>query len=174
MQNEKWVDIEGFDGLYMVSNFGRVLSSPKHQNGYKSIIRKQNIDNRGYLRVCVGKGGVKSTFKVHRLVAKYFLGNPCDLNEVNHKDGVKTNNAYDNLEWCTRGQNMVHAYANGLCKPKNGVNNINSKIGEEVVNGIYKSSKQPKFIADEFSVKICTVYDIRNKRTWAHLTNNLD
>lgn len=100
--SETWVDIVGYEGLYSISNLGRVAS---HQWGKYRILR-QRTGARGYLRVNLSKDGILKTFKVHRLVAEHFLPNPGGLIEINHKDEDKSNNRFDNLEWCTRSYNV--------------------------------------------------------------------
>lgn len=98
---EVWKDIEGYEGLYQVSNMGRVKSL------IKGIILKQWTDKDGYRQV----GLLKKTFKVHRLVAKAFIENPDDLPLVNHKDENKANNNITNLEWCTNEYNLSYGTA---------------------------------------------------------------
>jgi hypothetical protein len=77
-------------------------------------ILKCQIDKLGYVRIRFCVETLKTTHKVHRLVAKAFIENPNDLPQVNHKDGDKENNAVTNLEWCTNGENQIHAITNGL------------------------------------------------------------
>lgn len=94
---------------YEVSNLGRVRNS---DTGY---ILKQQANKRGYccIRIKDNKGE-KRSFTVHRLVGLSFCPNPNGLNELNHLDCDKTNNKADNLAWCTRGENIKHAWDNGL------------------------------------------------------------
>lgn len=105
---EEWREIEGYEGLYQVSNLGRVKSLARvvmRINGVllsvKERILKFRLDNGGYVRVCLSKDGVEIGYSVHRLVAMAFIDNPLNLPEVNHKDENKKNNSVDNLEWCT-------------------------------------------------------------------------
>lgn len=107
---EEWRPVKGYEGLYEVSNMGRVKSLHRPQ----SIILKQNTDSGGYMIVNLSKNGTYNTKTVHRLVATAFIRNPNNYGVVNHKDGNKKNNAVDNLEWCTQRYNMKHAYRNGL------------------------------------------------------------
>ena len=107
---EEWRPVKGYEGLYEVSNMGRVKSFHRHQ----IIIRKQRVDHSGYMRVCLNKDGTCNTKLVHRLVAIAFIQNPNNYEIVNHKDGNKKNNAVDNLEWCTQSYNIKHAYHNRL------------------------------------------------------------
>lgn len=106
MKNEIWKDIEGYEGLYQVSSFGRVRSldrSHRMKNGYvrsiKGRVLAQSIKNSGYYKVQLSKDGTQKTFMVHRLVAKAFIPNPDELETVNHKDENKLNNKASNLEW---------------------------------------------------------------------------
>lgn len=116
---EIWKDIEGFEGLYQVSNLGRVKSLDRYveSRGHliyrKGVIRKP-FDTTGYYSVTLNKDRKETTFQVHRLVAQAFIPNPNDLPVVNHLDGRKTNNCIDNLEWTTYAENSKHAVETGL------------------------------------------------------------
>lgn len=110
---EIWKDINEFNGLYQISNFGRVKSLSRwHKNnsntGYmsKEKIIKPRINRDGYLQVCLYKEGKSYTRNVHILVAKAFIPNPLNLPQVNHKNENKLDAKVNNLEWCTRKYNM--------------------------------------------------------------------
>ena len=123
---EIWKDIEGYEGLYQVSNLGRVKSLDRivitnnrwgglTERNLKSRILKQTTDSLGrYLMVILSKDGVVKTKLVHRLVAKSFIQRDAIKFEVNHIDGNKRNNRLDNLEYCTRTENIKHAVETGL------------------------------------------------------------
>lgn len=101
---EVWKDIKGYEGLYQVSNLGRVRSL--NYNKTKTVRTLKLTSNaKGYLQLILHKNGKISSRKVHRLVAEAFIPNPEELPQVNHKDENKTNNCVDNLEWCTNYYN---------------------------------------------------------------------
>ena len=113
MEGEVWKDVVGYEGLYKVSNLGRVKSLERtKQMKYSrtgcsyiqkvhTCIKKQRIEPLGYLKITINKENIKKRVFVHVLVAKAFVPNTYSLPQVNHKDEDKTNNCVDNLEWCT-------------------------------------------------------------------------
>ncbi len=131
MKKEVFRDVLGYEGLYQVSNYGRVKSLERKNIFYcglrkehlerptKEKILNYNKSNRGYLQVCLTKDGKSKTYTVHRLVAKAFLPNLKNKKQVNHIDGNKENNSIDNLEWVTSSENNKHAFITGLNKPHN-------------------------------------------------------
>lgn len=111
---EIWKDIEGYEGLYQVSNFGNVRSIPR-KGTYKTVhILKPGKTRKGYFQVILTKNSIGKPFRIHRLVAKAFIPNLNNLPQVNHKDGNKLNNCVDNLEWCTNEYNMKESWRLGL------------------------------------------------------------
>lgn len=97
--NEIWKPIKGYEGLYEVSNLGRIKSLNYNHTGKEKIL-KPTKDRYGYLQVTLCKNNIKKQYTVHRLVAEAFIDNPDNLPQVNHKDENKQNNNVDNLEWC--------------------------------------------------------------------------
>ena len=104
---EVWKDIMGYEGLYQVSNLGRIKSLGNNKNKKEKIIKIWN-DRNSYLNVVLHKKGVRKRCLVHRLVAETFISNPENKPEVNHKDCNRTNNIVGNLEWCTRRDNSKY------------------------------------------------------------------
>lgn len=110
---EIWKDVDGYAGLYQVSNLGRVKSF-KQSWKYgkpKEFILKPSLINSGYHVVTLYQKDKKEKFQVHRLVASTFIPNPLNLPCVNHKDENKLNNCADNLEWCTYQYNNCYGTA---------------------------------------------------------------
>ena len=121
MVEEIWLPVKGWEGVFEVSNMGRVK---RLETTYKDMfgnirtckenIRKNTHTERGYLVVTLTYAGNRKLCKVHRLVAEAFLQREDGLDIINHKDGDKTNNFVNNLEWCTQLHNNVHALETGL------------------------------------------------------------
>lgn len=109
---EEWRAIAGYNGLYEVSNTGKVRSNNYLGHGNQKELSQWN--NGGYLRVTLHKNGKTKKHLVHRLIAETFIPNPWNKPEVNHKDGNKRNNNVSNLEWSTRKENLDHADKTGL------------------------------------------------------------
>ena len=114
-----WKSVVGFEGLYEVSDSGSVVSCERITCDGKHLKRKEihgGHFSNGYRFVCLRKDGVNRNCSIHRLVAEAFIPNPLNLTDVNHKDGNKQNNSVENLEWCTRSDNLKHAVKIGLVK----------------------------------------------------------
>lgn len=118
---EVWKDIRMYKGKYQISSFGNVKSLERiviggggHKRTAKGRILKSKPTNKGYLRVFLFKNSISRKILISRLVCTEFHKNPFNKPQVNHKDGIKTNNYYKNLEWSTQAENMTHAYKNNL------------------------------------------------------------
>lgn len=108
---EEWKDVPGWEGMYKISNLGRVFSVRTNQ------IKPSAPNNYGYLRLACYDKERKQKFFIHKLVAQAFVDGWFEGAVVNHIDGNKQNNVWANLEWCTRGDNNRHAVKLGLLKP---------------------------------------------------------
>ena len=113
---EIWQNIAGYEGLYQVSNLGRIKSLDRYvhyRDTRKRLIKgeykKGTINKKGYLKVTLYKDGKGNTREIQRIVAETFIDNPLNKEQVNHIDGNKQNNKADNLEWCTPRENSLHA-----------------------------------------------------------------
>lgn len=107
---EIWKDIKGYEGMYQISNLGRVKSFKMKKVEHEYILKPYST-KKGYLRVSLSKHNKYKGPLIHRLVATYFLDNPYNYKEVNHKDENKQNNCVDNLEWCDRKYNVLYGTA---------------------------------------------------------------
>jgi hypothetical protein len=136
--NEIWKDVVGWEGLYEVSNIGRVRSVDRylgHPNSPTGAFRKGKIltpKSKKYADIHLWRNSKYVSTHVHRLVAIAFIDNPENKPEVNHRDGNKLNNHISNLEWVTRSENLKHAAETGLFPPQDGANNFNYKHGKYV------------------------------------------
>lgn len=137
-EKEIWKDVIGYEGLYQVSNFGRIKSLPKEKKTptttfmTKETILNQHKDNGGYFRVMLTKKGKSILKSVHVIVASAFIGERGNLT-VNHKDENKANNNINNLEYLTRAENV--RYGTGIIRSaKNRQNNPNIGIAVNQFN----------------------------------------
>lgn len=146
MKNEIWKPVKGYEGLYEVSNFGRVRSFDRvvvDKNGrklhYSGKIMTQNKTFDGYPNITLGTYNNKRTITIHRLVAEAFIPNPLNLPQVNHKDEDITNNVCTNLEWCDNGYNVNYGTGN----QKRRINSSkNKKIIQLTLNGDFVAEWQ--------------------------------
>lgn len=174
---EIWKDIKGHEGVYQVSNFGRVRSLDMVVNYFafgkqcsrtgKGRILKPAISGQ-YLAVALNRGNTQT---IHRLVAEAFLPNPENKEQVNHKDGNKLNNTLYNLEWATRRENASHAVKTGLTAK--GTRARSAKLTDKEAAEIFKDSGPQKDIAKKYNVSVPTVSMIRSRKIWTHITNPL-
>lgn len=133
---EQWKNIQDYEDLYQVSDYGRIKSL-KRKNRLEERILKSVMGTDGYLRIKLYKNCKAKKYYIHRLVAMVFLDNPLHLSEINHLDGIKQNNHTNNLLWCTRSQNMQHASKNGfLTFNHKGERNPNAKLTEKNIQEI--------------------------------------
>lgn len=129
---EIYKDIEGYEGLYQVSNLGNVKSL-KNNKTKKEKILKPAIRN-GYKKVDLRKNKTKKTYSIHRLVAQAFIENPNNYPCINHKDECKTNNVVSNIEWCSYKYNSNY----GSCI---------KRIAKALSKKVYQYSKEGELIA---------------------------
>ena len=110
IDGEIWRDVVGYKYLYQVSNFGRVKSFQRRN----TRVIKPSVDSGGYMKVALSRDGKTKNHNVHILVARAFVSNLDNKPEVNHKNGDKWNNHFENLEWVTDSEHKQHAYRTGL------------------------------------------------------------
>ena len=170
---EVWKGVGGHVGLYQVSNRGRVKSFWKDKNGQMLMPIKAG---NGYLVVNLCRDGKRKTVYVHRLVIEAFLGNaPSPNHQVNHKNGDRTDNRVENLEWVTPSENNKHAFRALDKKPTNmkGEANGNARLNDRMVRQIRKfyASGNHTYaeLAKMFGVCQATIGYIVRRETWKHV-----
>ena len=158
MQNEMWRPVADYDGIYEVSNMGRVRRVAKGQGARAGRVLTGKRDSGGYRQVNLTREGTKKRTLVHRLVAFAFLGSPPSptANHVNHIDADRSNNIPSNLEWVTRKENTQHAVRLGRVASK-----LTEEQREEIVR--LKESVSQRGLARRFSVARTLVQAIHNK-----------
>lgn len=144
MDREEWRMVPDYEGLYMVSNKGRIYGIKR------KLYRKFKTDKDGYLIVNLSKNSKQDYPSVHRLVAMAFIPNPNNLPEVNHKDENPENNCVDNLEWCTAEYNVNYGTRN-------------KRVAEKLSKPIEQWSKDGQLIKVWASLK-----EVEKEKGWSH------
>lgn len=175
MEDEIWKDVKGLEGLYQISNHGKMRSldfmSHIGNGKYRKIkgrVRKCSINPNGYVVNSIrGK-----TYFIHVEVAKAFIPNPFNKPEVNHLDGIKSNCHVSNLQWATRLENIEHAFKNRLIIPAVGQQQSNTVLTDDQVRYILsQKDKGPRELAREMKLKTHTIIcSIRLGKTWNHIS----
>lgn len=162
-------DVVGFEGLYTVSDDGRVYSLRAGKYLKPVVMESKYL----YVHLCNGKK-TKSR-RLHRVVAEAFIPNPNNLPQVNHIDGNKNNCSVRNLEWCSQEKNMKHAIEAGLFNPK-GENNPSAKLTESDVRNIReeysKGDKSCSFkaLSKKYGVTDVAIRYIVTRKTWRNVS----
>lgn len=171
MSNNNWKTLRYNGETY--ENF-EVSDDGQLRNVNTGTIYKQHINKEGYSQVCVSLGGrnKKKVFKIHKAVAESFIENPENKNTVNHIDGNKKNNAYNNLEWATLSENIKHAFDTGLNKQKKGSDSDYAKLSEDNVKYIrehyipYDLEYGTRGLGRKFNVHHETIRDVIYNNTY--------
>ena len=165
VNSEIWKPIVGYEGLYEVSNKGRVRSLPRithYDAGYEkrnngkilTPSKASKYKTCDYYRVSLSKGNKAKSVPVHRLVAEHFVQKKDGCNFVNHIDGNKHNNAAENLEWVTPQGNKLHAVYTGIDVPNYGIKRVYCVTNGEVYPSASFAAKKLGLI-DSSVAKVC-------------------
>lgn len=164
---EEYRAIKGFESMYKVSNLGNLMSIDrfiKHSNGgdkfIKGGIKNSRLNKCGYLRSNLKNKGNSYDVLIHRLVAEAFIPNEDNKTHVNHKNGVKTDNRVENLEWVTDSENKVHAVKLRLIK---------TKLTDDQAIEINKSKLSNRKLAEIYNVDSTIIWRIKNNKSYKHL-----
>ena len=150
----------GYEGLYEVSNLGNVKSLKSNK------ILKGSFDKQFYKRVTFFD---KKCFKIHRLVAIAFIYNLENKPQVNHINGIKSDNKVENLEWCTSLENMQHANNNNLIPFMKGEKNGRAKLTDKDILQIRNSTNTVKKLSYIYNVSTSLLYQIKLNKAWKHI-----
>lgn len=167
----EWKDIPGFNGDYQINRVGQVKMREKVLwNGriMPEKIMSSKITQNGYKRIGLRENGTRRHYSIHRLIALTFIPNPQNKPQVNHKNGIKTDNRVDNLEWVTQAENMQHAMKIGTHKIQ-GPESKRAKLTWRQINEIKKLRRTGatlQAIGDRFKVTKGTIWKIMNNYTY--------
>lgn len=168
--DEIWKDVKIYEGLYQVSNLGRVKSLRRRDSLDRYWIRERILksvqDIKGYFSVILCKNNSVEKFLVHRLVALAFISNPENKPEVNHKNGIKSFNEVTNLEWVTHQENIQHSFDKLRRIGPRGETHGNSKLTQIDILQIKDSSLQQKELALIFNVNQSQISRIKSGKRW--------
>lgn len=165
---EEWKDIQGYEGIYMISNLGNVKGF-KYKTGFKEHLLKPMHDKNGYCKVSLYKNRKMRMVSIHRLVAEAFIPNLENKPQVNHIDGDKDNNSVYNLEWCTNKENIEHAIKTGLTLNRGKYNYKAKMVVCITTNKVYECIKDAELdtgVPNQNIVKVC-----QGKRNYAGRDN---
>ena len=164
---ENWKAVVNYEGWYEVGDLGNVRSAIDRHGTFKGKILKPGVNKKGYRNVVLYKDGKKHNFTVQRLVADAFLGLRPKSLQRNHKDGNKSNNRLDNLEYITPSENILHAFRTGLMD-QHGERAHNRKLTREDVYEIMRlwGEETPQALADRFNVCVGTIRKIAAGDHW--------
>ncbi len=179
---EKWSPVVGWESLYEVSSRGRVRSLDRVVKNYPDCTRvwrgrylKATPSNAGYPIISMSNSGLVKNRMVHQLVAASFIPNTHNKPHINHKDGDKTNNNMENLEWCTHKENMQHGFATGLIPKRvnlKGEKSMAAKLTDFDVVEIKRRLSLGHTCASierDYVVGESAIREISKGRSWSHI-----
>lgn len=166
--DETWVPISGYETYYAVSNHGQVKRLKAYQGVKVGRLLKPQLGTNGYLYVLLSVHSKHKPKYLHSLLAEAFIGpRPAGM-EINHIDGVKTNNTLTNLEYVTRSENKIHSIRLGLGYYfHGGEGHALRKLSANDVHAIRLSGERQRVLAERYGVTRQTISKIRLNQRWA-------
>lgn len=178
LQMEKWQEIPGLNGNYIASDMGNIASIDRSVTNSRGIVRryiggdlKPSMQRNGYQAVPISVNGKEKRMLVHRLIMAAFKGD--SILQVNHLNGIKTDNRLENLEYCTCSENRRHSYKIGLSNhsgERHPIARFTNKQAESIRNRA-KSGESTMLLAKEFNVVPSVISNIKYGRTYAQTTS---
>lgn len=164
---ESWKDVRNHEGYYKVSSIGRVKSIRSD-----IFLKAARVVSTGYFYVALSVNGHQRSWTIHRLVAEAFIPNPENKPQVNHKNGIKTDNRVSNLEWVTAKENNQHAFRTGLTPSIVGDLHPLAKLTDidiSLMRDAYSSGHIQVALARYFKVTQANVSRVVRNETWTHV-----
>lgn len=176
---ETWKYVHGYEGIYQVSNLGRVRSVDRllsDGRNRKGVMLKPYVDKDGYKHVTLTANSTSKHYFVHRLVAEAFIENPNGLPQINHKDETRDNNNVNNLEWCDARYNLVYGnHLSKISKKISGENHYAHKLTESDVRMIreryvpFDKEFGQSAMARRYGVCQSVIRNIITRKIWKHV-----
>jgi len=174
IEGEVWLPVKGFESSYSISNMGRLkrLSGQIKRAGWYDLNLQEKLinpskDRKGYLLTFLTQNRNRTKVYIHRLVAIHFVPNPHNKPDVNHKQGVKDDNRYTELEWVTHSENMKHSSVHGF--HRFGERHPKSVLSESQVVEIFNSKESERSLAKKYNCSRATINCIKSGRSWKYL-----
>jgi len=180
LEGEVWVGVPGYEGLYEASSLGRIkvldrVTESVRNNTVFKVVKYQKVlspdtDRDGYFQVTLSQNRKIKNFKVHRLVCLSFHPNPENKPTVNHKNGIKTDNRPENLEWATMLENRREAIRLGLWDKKGEKHPLAKLTDTQVLEIREKMKTQSQTaVALEYGVSQVLIGRIHHRKIWTHI-----
>lgn len=176
---EVFKEVKDYEGIYFVSNLGNVKSVDHYINNKhsskslkKGRVLKKFESVKGYLQTSLSKETKRFNTGIHRVVAIAFIPNPENKPQVNHINGIKTDNRVENLEWCTNKENQIHAVKTGLCNPNYGDKHHNSKLtNEDAKNArvLFKTGVSNIELSKNYNISATAMSNILKNKTYINI-----